>query len=45
MSMVRASNTVEAGAAPVGSETRVRRTARFHGLTTDATPKGMRRLS
>jgi hypothetical protein len=45
MSMVRAINTVEPGAAPVGSEAPARRTARFHELTTDAAPKGMRRLS
>jgi len=45
MSMVRASNIVEPGAAPVDSEAPARRTARFPGLTADATPTGMRRLS
>jgi hypothetical protein len=45
MSMVRASNTVQPGAAPVGSEAPARRTARFRALTADAARTGMRRLS
>ena len=45
MSMVRASNIVESGAAPVGSEAPARRTARFHALTANAARTGMRRLS
>jgi hypothetical protein len=45
MTMVRASKTVEPGATPVGSEAPARRTARVPGLTADATPTGMRRLS
>lgn len=45
MSMVRASNIVEPGAAPVGSEAPARRIARFHALTANAARTGMRRLS
>ncbi|AWL04027.1 hypothetical protein DIR46_06005 [Massilia oculi] len=45
MSMVRASAAFEYGAAPAGSEAPARRIARVPGLTADATPTGMRRLS